>query len=141
MILGRNNKYLFFFLNLKVWPFLPIKPFSNIYAKILNHIIWVYQLLILNKSYIFRNIHDSMGTKKMRILQTNIMFFDINMSDWAKIFILHYQLDYCCHVTILFFHIFLISDKIYGDIAAWKILSEMTTISTFGQLQKWVIYI
>ena len=46
-----------------------------------------------------------------------IMFFDISLSDLAKIFILHYQLDYC-HVLIVFFHIFFISDKIYSDIAA-----------------------
>ena len=57
----------------------------------------------------------------------NIMFFDISLSDWAKISILHHQLDYYCDISIVFFIFFLINDRIYGDIAAWKNWSEITS--------------
>ena len=54
----------FFILNIKFGLFLHTKPFGNIYAKKAKPTIWLYQLVILNKSNICWNIYDSMRLRK-----------------------------------------------------------------------------
>ena len=58
-----------------------MKYFANIYGKILKHIIWVYQLIIVNKSNICGYIYDSKGLRKNVDFADKYNFFDISRSD------------------------------------------------------------